>query len=569
MASTEHQLYDTPAAIVLQLFIHSLRGEKERAHSLYAKFTSATTTDAFDDSDFDGVYQLAGRDAVTHVQRDEHATASAFRRANLLAGIWLESSGGGDDDAVPLELERVEYLFERAFIDMNVHDPERLSYLRVLEDVGFRKHNAYLSDGPSVEFSRQHVRVCRQLLRTLQHLESRGMIASDSEAFTSAEVLRWMLEDDVLDGSEFVLHHYVIEQLDGIHSTLLLFLSDFHELNDREDAENYVARLRAVDAKLARADRMIEQQAEAGVLPPRFALDKVLQSIETIVASGVEGCALSSTFVDKASAFAADLVPVVHTLVRTVVLPAYERLAACVRAVADKYATDDAGVWKLPHGERFYAHCLRHQTTTTMTPAEIHALGLRRVAAIHDAMRKVIVEQLGEPADTDPMVFMRRLNDAKTDERLFYADTPEQREQCLNDFRALVAESEALVAPLFDVRPKQPLVIKRVPSHMEPGAPAAFYYEPSLDGKRDGQFFVNLADMGAIQKYEMRTLTAHEGVPGHHFQLSIAVEQKTMPAFRRSPSGFTAYLEGCTLCARPNALSQVARSHSHTLNSRT
>ena len=152
-----------------------------------------------------------------------------------------------------------------------------------------------------------------------------------------------------------------------------------------------------------------------------------------------------------------------------------------------------------------------------------------------------------------------------------YPDTDGGKAQCLADFRQLVAEIETKLAAYFDLRPKQPMKVQPVPKHMEEGSPGAFYMPPSLDGTRDGVFYANLGDMGAQYKYGMRTLTAHEAVPGHHFQLAIQFEmevhailgRRELPEPRARAPRLTLSVggRGCRISARlPRASTRSSRA---------
>jgi uncharacterized protein (DUF885 family) len=176
---------------------------------------------------------------------------------------------------------------------------------------------------------------------------------------------------------------------------------------------------------------------------------------------------------------------------------------------ADGYV-DHAGVGALPSGGAYYAWKLREQTSTRLSPEEIHALGHAEVARIMGEMRETIA-RLAAAGDTelDPSASvpanMTRLAQSS---KWVYADSPEGKAKCVADFEALVPKMDALLAGSFDVAPKQPLKIVPVPPHMEEGSPAAFYMPPSLDGSRDGVFYCNLGDMSAQYKYGVRACAA-------------------------------------------------------------
>jgi uncharacterized protein (DUF885 family) len=226
--------------------------------------------------------------------------------------------------------------------------------------------------------------------------------------------------------------------------------------------------------------------------------------------------------------------------IESTVRPAYRRLNQCL-AELEARATDDAGVWKLPDGDAFYQHCLRSNTTTELAADSIHALGLREVERVHRAMRAILARQ-GLPA-ADPPATVRALGD---DPRFRYPPGDSGRAMILADFRRLLEDAERRSQALFGLQPRAPLEVARVPAFKEEGSPGAYYDAPSFDGARPGTFYVNLREPEATVRFEMPTLAYHEGVPGHHFQIALAMERKDLPFFRRVIP-FTAYSEGWAL----------------------
>lgn len=183
-----------------------------------------------------------------------------------------------------------------------------------------------------------------------------------------------------------------------------------------------------------------------------------------------------------------------------------------------------------------------------MSPEEVHKLGLEQVKSILGEMAEVIVRLAPKDPALDPNLSVsKNIEKLRADPRWTYPDTQEGKDACLQDFRNLVTSITGIIEPLFDMSPKQAIKIQAVPKHMEEGSPAAFYMPPSLDGSRDGVFYVNLGDMEAQYKFGMRTLTAHEAIPGHHYQLALQFEMKDLPYFRKTAESFNAFCEGWAL----------------------
>jgi len=187
---------------------------------------------------------------------------------------------------------------------------------------------------------------------------------------------------------------------------------------------------------------------------------------------------------------------------------------------------------------------LKGQTTTDMTPDEIHVLGLQEVAKIHAHMREVLArEGLDDP---DKGIF-ELLQVVSQDGRFYYPNTEEGRTQCIADFESILERSRRELGHLFGLKPQTSVAVYRIPAHEENGAAGAYYARPSFDGARGGQFRVNLRDMAEMPTYSMETLAIHEGEPGHHFQIAIQTEAD-IPILRKLGS-YVAHAEGWALYA--------------------
>jgi len=225
------------------------------------------------------------------------------------------------------------------------------------------------------------------------------------------------------------------------------------------------------------------------------------------------------------------------------VVPAYRKLIAFFEGQLARSTTDD-GVWKLPDGDAYYAYRLRSETSTRMTPQQVHDLGLSEVARIEAEMTAILTAQNQLQAGETPAGALARL--AK-DPRFLYPNTDDGRQAALADYRKMIEEQMARSRAVIGLVPKAAIEVKRVPEFKEKTAAGAYYTPPALDGTRPGVFWANLRDMNEDPKFGMRTLAIHEGVPGHHFQNSLAQEQAG-PTFRKVLP-FTAYLEGWALYA--------------------
>jgi uncharacterized protein (DUF885 family) len=195
----------------------------------------------------------------------------------------------------------------------------------------------------------------------------------------------------------------------------------------------------------------------------------------------------------------------------------------------------------LPDGDAFYAYVLRHNTTTTLNPNELHELGLREVARIEGEMR-LLLDANGFAGQA----IGAAMDKLAKDPRFLFPDDDNGRYAALAEYKRLIDTALSNCGELFLTFPKAKIEVHRVEPYKEATAPGAYYQPGAMDGTRPGVFFANLREMNEVPKWSMPTLSYHEGVPGHHWQISIAHELTGLPQFRRVIP-FTAYMEGWAL----------------------
>ncbi|WP_028446246.1 DUF885 domain-containing protein [Chitinimonas koreensis] len=438
----------------------------------------------------------------------------------------------------------IRVFFDRvAYTDL-LDSPEMLSSLRLLEPWGLRGHNARLDD-VSDAHAEAGFKQARADLDTLLGYD-RAKLAEDDQL--SYDTLRFQLEQE-LAGARFRYHDYPVNQLQGAQIGLVNLLLYTHPLKDATDAEHYLARLAAVPAKLGQLREAMAERARRGIVAPHFALAKSAEGMRDFTAMPAERNPLYLVFVEKlqqaglAEPERNRLAAAARDAVERQVYPAYRALQAATEALAQAHPRDD-GVWALPDGAAYYAYKLKQHTTTQLSPDQVHDLGLREVGRIQAEMRKILAER-GEPDAEHVGRAMKRLGD---DPRFLYSDDAAGRAQIVADYKAILAQAQAALPQAFDQLPTAALDVKPVPAMSEKTAPGAYYESPATDGSRPGVFFANLYDIKGSPRWSMRTLAYHEGVPGHHLQSALALEQRDLPLFRRT-HWYTAYGEGWALYA--------------------
>jgi uncharacterized protein (DUF885 family) len=335
-----------------------------------------------------------------------------------------------------------------------------------------------------------------------------------------------------------------------VQSQLPNFMMTIHPVVSRKEARNYIKRLSKFGIKFDQVMEGLVIREQKGIIPPRFVVRRVIDEMTAFVNKPARENPLYTVFAEKLAKLEKislkerqRLLDDAAVVIERTVYPAYQKLITYFTALEGK-ASEDDGVWKLPDGEAFYAHCLRSFTSTEYTPQQVHQTGLQEVERIETEM-SAILTSLGYSDISSPT---KRLAELAREERFLYPNDDTGREEALKEYQRLLDEMSAALDPYFAVRPKAKLQVKRVPEFMEKTSALAYYQPGDLAGRRPGVFYANLRDMKEIYQFGMKTLSYHEGIPGHHFQIAIAMELKGLPFFRRMLP-FTAYVEGWALYA--------------------
>jgi uncharacterized protein (DUF885 family) len=418
-------------------------------------------------------------------------------------------------------------------------------------DSGARaRQKSEVDDGSEAGLERYKALNARQL-KQLQGFDRSSLDPGDALSY---DVVMYRLQTEAAANQAFAYgspgagQPYVISQLDGAYQEFPSFLDNQHTINTKADADAYIQRLHGFATLLGQEIEVGQHDSQLGVVPPDFALAKTLTQLQDLRKPAPEESSLTQSVARRAheKGISGDYAQQASRIVREQVYPALERQIAYVRGL-QPHSTHDAGVWRLPHGEEYYAASLQKWATTRRPPAEIHQLGLdlvRETTAQIDTLMRTQGMTSGSVG--------QRLRAMYTDPKFQYANTDEAKEQLLADLNKRVQSVRAKLPQYFGVLPKANVEIKRVPKEIQAGAPGGYYNDPSLDGKRPGIYWINLRDTAEVPKWTLPTLTYHESIPGHHLQLSIQREAK-MPLIRRV-SFYSAYIEGWALYAEQLAV---------------
>lgn len=338
---------------------------------------------------------------------------------------------------------------------------------------------------------------------------------------------------------------YAVSQLTGPYRVIPDLLDARHPVANKADAEAWLARVAAFGRALDASTEAFRADAAAGVVPPAFALEATLIQLARLRQGDPAAHALATGLGRKAAAAG---VPGEWTgragaLVAKTVYPALDRQIAALTA-ARAGAGPDAGVWKLPQGDAYYADALAWHTASALTPDEVHAMGLDQVARISAELETVLAGM----GLTQGSVAARITALGQQPGEAYPADDS-GRAAVLAEFAAAIGRARPRLPELFAVLPPAPLEVRRVPVAIEQGAALAYAQGGSLDGTRPGAFYVNLQNVGEWPRFTIATTAFHEGIPGHLWEGATASANPAIPAIRKRGTRYAAYAEGWALYA--------------------
>ncbi|MFC4349636.1 DUF885 domain-containing protein [Kordiimonas lipolytica] len=340
---------------------------------------------------------------------------------------------------------------------------------------------------------------------------------------------------------------YPVNQMFGWQTGIPSHLMTVHRITNVDDAKAYIARLNGVNTLMSQLVTSLEKRAGMGIQAPQFVYPYVIEASENLLKgtpfddSGEDSVLLADfrkkvADLEISEAEQAALVDEASAALLAGVKPGYEALVMELKKLQETATTDD-GAWKFPDGDAFYAQALKNMTTTDMTADEIHNVGLENVERIHTAMRE-IMDKVGFEGTLQEFFEFTR-----TDEQFFYPNTEEGKAQYLQQARDIIDGMRAKVPEYFSLTPRGPMEVRAVEKFREESAGKAFYNRGAPDGSRPGIFYANLRDMSFMPIYQLEALAYHEGIPGHHFQITISQELEGVPLFQRV-ARFTAFSEG-------------------------
>lgn len=402
--------------------------------------------------------------------------------------------------------------------------------------LGEYKYNDQLSKY-SVEHFAQQQKEAEALLQRIKAIPETAL--SEKEKLDRKLLFRTL--SDRLEGLKLKTYEMPIDQFNGVHIALPQ-IATYAPFDTAEHTRQYISRLKQVPRVLQEVTALLEQGKRDGLMPPKFLLDQCVTQTHTIsISEGAENpfaqpaSHLPESIPDKErTALHDQILQVVDKEIR----PAYAAFEKFLTTGYVPYGRKEPGIWALPQGDERYKLAVRLQTTTYYTPEQIHEIGLKEVERIEGEM-EALAKQAGaknrkafaETLASDPSV---------------YASS---REQILNNYRRYIGQMNAKLPSLFGLQPKAKVLVRSVPEFMEKES-STQYLQGTADGARPGQIWVVTYDPTHHNMIDDEATAYHEGVPGHHMQISIAQELPGMHPFHRMlANDYNAYVEGWALYA--------------------
>jgi uncharacterized protein (DUF885 family) len=465
------------------------------------------------------------------------SSGAAALASTLLSGPVLAQPRAGSGDAA------LNALFERIFQQNVQHSPEQATSLGL--DKG---ENAALKGRLAPRTLAERARQLAQTKAALAELAGVDRSTLSPAAKLNLEVVTYSLTNQTTAPQRFgldsAIRPYRIFQQGGAYFSVPDFLNTAHTISSREDAEAYLSRLEAFAVALDQDSAMQRIEAARGYVAPAWSLDLTLGQMAKLREQKADDSSIVQSLVKRAKAKDIDgrWERRASRIVEDQVYPALDRQMALVRELRATSQPGD-GVWRVPHGGEIYAVALEQATTTRFTPEEVHRMGLQQVAEISAQLDRILKSQGMTRGSVGER--LAALNVAPSQ---VYPNTDEGRSELIAGLNQGVKDMYGRLPAAFATLPRAPLEIRRVPPEIQDGASNGYYNRASLDGSRPAIYFINLKDTGDWPKYSLPSLTYHEGVPGHHLQISLSQESEDIPTLRKV-GGFSAYSEGWALYA--------------------
>jgi uncharacterized protein (DUF885 family) len=445
-------------------------------------------------------------------------------------------------DEIVAESKKANDFFDRVFDAKVDRDPMQQSFFSIKKDYG--KWTDISEENALKELAITKANL--DSLHTNFHLD-----ALDAQAKISYRLFEKACVEAV-GNFKWHLYDYPVNQMGGLHADIPTFLINVHLVDSKIDAVAYIERLSGINKLFDQLIDNLKLREAKQIIPPQFVFPYLLNDCKSMISGqpydkSVIMNPLLEDFTKKVNALKdvgddekKQLIASASESLLSSVKPAYEKLISYLTEL-EKKATAEDGIWKVPEGDAFYDAALKQTTTTDLSADEIHEIGLKEVARIHDEMKE-IMKKVNFKSDNLQAFF----DFMRDDKQFYFANDAAGKEAYRVKAVQIIDDMKKELDKLFLTKPKADIVVKPVEAFREKSAGGAFYEDPAIDGSRPGRYYINLYNMADQAIYQMEALAYHEGIPGHHMQIAIAQELKGIPKFRMH-GGNTAYIEGWAL----------------------
>jgi uncharacterized protein (DUF885 family) len=435
--------------------------------------------------------------------------------------LALASSAFGQPAPVADRVSKQNALFEEFYQTGLKNSPERAT------SFGDYRYNALLGQYSLEEIARQHAEA-DDFLKRLKAIPTDGM--SDNDLLSHRLLERQLEREDI--NYSLKTHEMPVNQQNGVHTRLadLALSVPFDSVQHYED---YISRLHQIPRVLDQTAQVMRQGLKDGLMPPKLVLEKLPGQCDGVVTANPFLLPTNKFPADFSDADKKRLTDEITKAINDDVVPAYKKFADFLRTDYDPKGRNELSIESLPDGKRRYAEAVKMMTTMNVAPAEVHEIGLKEVERITAEMTKLALAQ----GKKDLASFRDAINnDPKW--------KPQSEQQIVDDFAKYIHQMEPKLPELFGLLPKSPVTVEPIPGFAK--AEATHYVAGTPDGKRPGRVVVAVADPTKRTLVLDEAVAYHEGVPGHHMQISIAQTLQGLPKFRLR-GGYSAYAEGWAL----------------------
>ena len=455
----------------------------------------------------------------------------------IIASLIFISCNGNVDE---IEVKKARQFFESVFQDQVIDSPEFQASL------GYKSNYDKWDDITWQAFRKKSKRAADDLVYLKKNINFDRL---DENTKISYKLMEKKLQRSI-DSDNFIFHGYPVTHRGGKHSSIPSFLINYHRVDEEQDVKDYIGRLRNIEPLMDDLMEQLSLRQDVGKLAPAFVYPQAIKTSENIL-SGYpfqeieKQNVIYDDFMKKLNALdISDAVKLryqseVEAVLLTIVNFSYRKFIDFLKE-QQKFADNNHGVWKYEDGAEYYQYTLDGYTTLGLTAEEIHEIGLSEVDRIHQEIYVIM----------DKVNFNGTLNEffdfMREDPQFYYPEGPIGRKMYLDQVNVVVDTLSNRIEELFYGLPSIPLQVKAVEAYREASAGIAFYQRGQADGSRPGTYYANLYRMKDMPIYKLENLAYHEAIPGHHMQISIQLEVKDMPSFRKY-GGYSVYAEGWAL----------------------